>query len=139
MTATDGVSVCIYACAHLHCMCRKVCVLLWCCHKSYATQKYQEELLMFVFHTQPLSLAVNKPVAVCRWQYSSSTAAVVQRQPCSELSPLCQSRCMCVWLVNSGRRRSNHDNIFTSYATMKHTSSGLIPGVRSIQQQQQKQ
>ena len=40
----------------------------------------------------------------------------------------------CVWLLHT-----KHDSIFTSNATIKHTSSDLIPWIRSMQQQQQQQ
>ena len=71
------------------------------------------------------SVCCHKPVH----ESSSSTAAAVQRQPCFKLLPLCQlSRC--VWLEHS--RRSNHGDIITSNATIKHTSSDLIQGIRSI-------
>ena len=147
---------------------------------------------------QPFSLAATKTSVY------SSTAAVIQRQPCSKLSPLClcsffsffcsfhllcshflplfsllghnsdpgplsrlfsplpttvrafvfiarslqsflpsstridfsaSGHGVCVWPVHSNRR-SNHSNTSTSNATIKPTSSNLIPGIRSIQQQQ---
>lgn len=39
---------------------------------------------------------------------------------------------MCRGGGGDSSRRSNRDNIFKSHAAIKHTSSGLIPGIRSI-------
>ena len=52
-------------------------------------------------------------------------------------SRLCAStRGVCIWLVHSSRG-SNHENINLYNATVvKHTSSDVTPGIRSIQRQQ---
>ena len=62
--------------------------------------------------------------------YGSKAAAY--GQPCSKPWPFRQSCWVYAWLVQ-GCRRSNH-NLFTSTtATLKHSPSDLIPGIRSIQ------
>ena len=63
-------------------------------------------------------------------QHSSCTApAVFQALPFVPVVTV-----LCVWLVHS--RRSSQDNIFTSNATFKRTSSDLIPAIRSTHEQQ---
>ena len=60
---------------------------------------------------------------------SSTTPAVFS------ISCLCSSsHGVCVWLMHG--RRSNHGNMLTPNATTKHTSSDLVPGIRSIRQKQ---
>ena len=60
---------------------------------------------------------------LCKRRYISSTAAAVQRQPCSKLSTSCQSRCTCVVVAQQQAEMNHNDNMFTSNeTTMKHTS-----------------
>ena len=67
--------------------------------------------------------------------YSSGSSSGAAAAVLQALAFLCQrSRCTRVWLVHSSRK-SNH-NIFVPNATVKHTSSDLIPGTRRIQRQQ---
>ena len=76
------------------------------------------------------------------WSVQSKTryftsAAQQQQHNASRASSSCicaSSHGVCLWLVPN--RRLSHDNIFTSRAAIKHTSSGLIPGIRSITQKQ---
>ena len=106
----------------------------WCvlsCYRHACTQNDPEERWSFL-SKQPLSLAATKSVlyaavSVQQHWYNGSRA----RSSCVCAS----SRGLCVWLVHN--RRSKHDNLFTSNSTIKHTSSDLLPGIRSIQRQQQ--
>ena len=87
-----------------------------------------------VFQKQPLSLAATKSIPY-------AAAVQQQRYNCNRASSsfLCASShgLYVRSLVHS--RRSNHDNVFTPNATIKHTSSDLIPSVQSIQQEERKQ
>ena len=93
-----------------------MCAAITCKHTK------RSRTLDHVFQKQPLSLATTNPVQCVH----SGTEAVQQQRYAGTRSPSsrpCVSCGVCVWLVHSSRRRSNHNSIFPSNATMKHTSS----------------
>ena len=87
------------------------------------SQKRSRKAVGCFFQKQPLSLAATKSVSSI-----GAAAAVAAVFQASALVPAVDG--VCVWLLHS--RRSHLDNVFTSNATINHTSPDLIPGVRSI-------
>ena len=97
---------------------RFVISLLCNSHKRYFSVYVYVRFCMYQYACVECVLSQNQNTTLAQpQQYNASRASS---------SCICASshRCMCVWLVHS--RTSNHDNIFTSNATIKHTSSDFI-------------
>ena len=116
VTTTDGASVCARSsmcewsvCCYMHTKRPKE---RCCCFFKAAAQPRSQKSVPGTWHA-----------AVQQKRYNGS------RAPSSRVCA--SSHGVCVWLVHSSRR-SNGNIIFMPSATVKHTSSDLIPGTRSI-------
>ena len=73
-----------------------------------------------------LSLAATTPAR--QYVYSSGAAVPQQRQPCSKLSPTCQSRCMCGWCTGAGGDRTTTKKV--SPPIQQHETHAVRPHAR---------
>ena len=68
------------------------------CVLSWMAGDQEEWRVVFEASVEPRSHNICKTVldTAIQQQYNSSTAGAAQRQPCSKLAALCESRCTCV-------------------------------------------
>ena len=114
--------------SHGLCFCVRmyVCFCTWsvCCHRhTRRSRRAVRYLAKSLVHSRSHKSSIQ---SVQQQRYNGS------RAPSSRLCG--SSHDVCVRLVHS--RSLNHDNTSGSNAPVKHKSSDLIPGIRSIQQQQ---